>query len=132
MAGWLREHHPLSHSPDRSPATARRLGSWRGGCGSSFGVGMHVSEAVQEQLPVPTSRQPLFLRALAFPLPSSSSDIRSRAAEILSFRNLRAWLPGQERPLGGMFSSVSYWLYECPFSKMFGGRPGSNRRTLPS
>ena len=53
MAGQLREHHPLSHSPDRSPATARRIGPWwGGGCGSSFGVGMHVSEAVQEQLKV--------------------------------------------------------------------------------
>ena len=31
MAGQLREHHPLSHSPDRSPATARRLGPWGGG-----------------------------------------------------------------------------------------------------
>lgn len=91
MAGQLREHHPLSHSPDRSPATARRFGPWGGGgCGSSFGVGMHVSEAVQEQLPVPTARQPVFPRALAFLLLSSSSDIRSRAAEILSFRNLRA------------------------------------------
>ena len=49
-----------------------------------------MSEAVQEQLPVPTACQPLFPWALAFLLLSSSSDIRSRAAEILSFRNLRA------------------------------------------
>lgn len=73
---------------------------------------------------MPSSRQPLFPQALAFPLPISPSD-RSRAAQ-----GSEGLTPRAERPLGGVFSNVSYWLYECPFPKMFGGHPGSNRTLL--
>lgn len=77
---------------------------------------MHVSEGVQEQLPVSTSLS-LFPQAPAFPLSSSSSD-RSRAASPQQKSESLTPRAGETR--GAVFSSVSYWLYECPFSKMFG------------